>query len=101
MVQLPGETQRELHHARIAGERGDTGDSTAGDIATRLPKLRSVGYVEDLPPGFDIPALVDGNFLQECGVEDVGARPAQRVAADIADGADSGRGVGIGGGRGQ
>ena len=100
MVRLPGETQRELHHARIAGECGDAGDATAGDVAARLAELRSVGDVEDLPAGFNIPALVNRNFLQQCGVEDVDARSAQRIAADIANGADSGRGVGIGGRKG-
>lgn len=93
MEGLEGKSQRELHNARIAGERRNAGNTAAGDVAVGLAELRCVGGVEDFPASLDVPAFGEGEFAKQRRIEYIDVRPAKRVAADIADGANCRDGV--------
>src|ERR1700733_4773132 len=84
MFHLKRYAQRKLHDTRIAGERCDAGRRAAGDVVARLSELRSIGYVEDFPAGFDVDAL-DGDLAHQRGIKDVGARADERIASTVAE----------------
>ena len=46
---LEREPERQLHHARIAGERRDHAGVADGDVALRKPEVRAIEHVEDVP----------------------------------------------------
>src|SRR5215203_2279962 len=74
------ELQRELHHARVAGERGDAAGGRAREVPVGQAELRRVEDVEDLPAELEAPVFAEVvERAHERRVEVREVRPAQRV----------------------
>src|SRR3954469_9174334 len=85
---LPSEVelQRELHHARVAGERGDAAGRRARDVPVGQAELRRVEDVEDLPAELQLPVLAEVvEHARQRRVEVRQARAAHGVAAAVAE----------------
>ena len=91
-----GKPQCELHYAGVTRERGNAGDTTAGDVAVGLTELWRIGHIENLPSRFDVPALANWEFAENRGIEDIDVRSAKRVPTDIAYRTHRGGGICIG-----
>ena len=53
IISLEHDPERELHHARIAGQPRDRSACAVADVRVGQPELHRVEHVEDLPSNFD------------------------------------------------
>src|SRR5688500_1175682 len=84
---LEAKPQRQLHDARIAGQRRDDADVRRRDVAFRQAEVGAVKHVEDIRTRRDVGAAAQSEPPLHAHVERDPARSAQDVAAGIAEGA--------------
>src|SRR5204862_6986708 len=82
---LEDKPQRELHHARIAGETLNRAERAVADVRIRQPELDGVEQVEDFPPQLDRRLTRDREPPLQRRVDVEQPRSAQDITARVAE----------------
>jgi hypothetical protein len=87
--------ESELHHARIARERGDLCCGAGTYVAARRSKQRVIEHVKHLPAKLRPQVFRDRKVLDQGSIEDIGCWRIERVASPVSHHSIAGIGKGI------